>query len=447
MPRLHIIIAITFIFLVGTAAWASEEESGSAQGGVTLTEAIDLALSNNLELKAAEEGVAAAQFGIKAAKALNRFSLSANESYSKAGPGITEKIPGLGEFDIRPSKWQDVFSIALSQPIFTFGLNRNVLRIAEYGLDSALADYQAKINEIKYNVESSYYDLVQLKMLLDVQQQNLERARNDKHNAELRFEAGQSAKFEVIRADVAVKNAEEQLIGTKKKIEVAKLAWTRLIGIGEYREPVVVNPEAVKPSDLSFALDEAEEVALRMRPELKGLTAGIGSVETGASLKSLRPDLRFIGSYNLSDWATTFTTKEDWRLVFNLSIPLWDGGKANADVAKGMALAEQLRIKSRDLEELIKIEVADAYLAVAESAERMNATAATLALAEEAKRMADIGYTEGVVTLQELLSAEVDLSGAKVNRIGAVYGYLKAKAKLRKAMGVDTLLDEMTSGN
>ena len=445
MPRIYIIIAITLIFLVAAPGWASEAGVGSAQGTITLDEALDLALANNLELKAAEEGVAAAQFGIKAAKALDRFSMTATESYSKAGPGITEEVPVLGELDIRPSKWQDVFSIALSQPIFTFGLNRNILKLAEYGLDSALADYQAKLNEIKYNVESSYYDLVQLEMLLDVQQQNLERAQNDKHNAELRFEAGQSAKFEVIRADVAVKNAEEQLIGTKKKIEVAKLAWTRLIGIGEYREPVVMSPEAVTPLDLSFTLDEAREVALRMRPELKGLAAGIGSAERGASLKSLRPDLRFIGSYNLSSWSTAFTTKEDWRLGLNLNIPLWDGGKANADVAKGMALAEQLRIKSKDMEELIKIEVADAYLGVAESAERMNATAATLALAEEAKRMAEIGYTEGVVTLQELLSAEVDLSGAKVNRIVAVYGYLKAKAKLRKAMGVDALLDEMIS--
>ena len=128
--------------------------------------------------------------------------------------------------------------------------------------------------------------------------------------------------------------------------------------------------------------------------------------------------------------------------MFNLNIPLWDGGKANAEIAQGMHQAEQLRIQMSDLEDLIKIEVADAYLAVAESIERMNATAATLALAEEAKRMAEVGYSEGVVTLQEVLSAEVDLSGAKVNRIGAVYGYLKAKAKLRKAIGADVLPGE-----
>jgi outer membrane protein TolC len=51
--------------------------------------------------------------------------------------------------------------------------------------------------------------------------------------------------------------------------------------------------------------------------------------------------------------------------------------------------------------------------------------------------MAEIGYKEGVVILQDVLSAEVELSGAQANRIGAVYDYLKSLAALRKAMGVD----------
>jgi outer membrane protein TolC len=299
-----------------------------------------------------------------------------------------------------------------------------------------------KLDEIQYLVESSYYDLVQLEMLLDVQEQNLNRTQNDKRIAELRYEAGQVARFEVIRADVAVKNAEEELIGTRKNLDIAKLAWNRLLGVEAYRAPVMIDPDDVEAIDLSFSLDEADDVALRMRPELNGLSTGVESAEIGASLKSLRPDLRFISSYNLSDTSTAFSGNEDWRFMFNLNLPLWDGGKANAEVAQGMHEAEQLRITLSDLQELVKIEVADAYFAVSESIERMSATSATLALAEEAKRMAEVGYSEGVVTLQEVLSAEVDLSGAKVNRIGAVYGYLKAKAKLRKAMGVDILPGE-----
>lgn len=442
MPRTYIIIAGIALILLGFTSQAPCETADGPMDGVTLDGALSLALANNLELQAAAEGVAAARWGIKAAKALNLFSLSGAASTSKTGPEVAIDIPGQGEIPIRPGNWQSALSMTLSQPIFTFGLNKNIIKIAELGFDGALAEYEIKLDDIQYRVESSYYDLVQLEMLLDVQEQNLQRAENDKRIAELRYDAGQVARFEVIRADVAVKNAEEQLIGTRKNLDVARLGWQRLLGIEEFMGPVTIDPADVEPIPLAFTVEDAQDVALRMRPELAGMKAAIKTAERGAALKSLRPDLRFIGSYNLSNTSTAFSSNEDWRLMFNLNIPLWDGGKANAEVAQGMHQAEQLRITLADLERIVKIEVSEAYLAVSESIERMSATSATLALAEEAKRMAEIGYSQGVVTLQEVLSAEVDLSGAKVNRIGAVYGYLKAKAKLRKAIGTDALPGE-----
>ncbi len=442
MPRTYIIIAAICIFLVGLGPVAVAEDSDDLVPEISLDEAVAVAVQNNLQLQEAAKEVDASRFGVKAAKALNWFNLSMDGSYTKSGPAISENIPGFGDIVIVPKKWTTALSVTLSQPLATFGLNENLIKIARLGLDSALADYETKLDDIQYQVESSYFDLVQLEMLLDVQEQNLARAENDKRIAELRFDAGEVPRFEVIRADVAVKNAEEQLIGTRKNLHLARLAWTRLLGVDEYLAPVVINPEEIEPVPLDFALEDAQDLALRLRPELLGLKIGIESATRGARLKALRPDLRFVGTYGLSDTISAFSSKENWRLMFNLSLPLWDGGKSNAEVAQATTEADKLRITMEDLEDLVKIEVADAYLAVAESIERMSATGATLALAEEAKRMAEIGYSEGVVTLQDVLSAEVDLSGAKVNRIGAVYGYLKARAKLRKAIGADMLPGE-----
>jgi outer membrane protein len=442
MPRSLIIITTIAILLAPASAWSEEGIGDDAPETVTLAEALDLALSNNLELKAAAEALAAARLGVRAARALDWFSLAAQGSSTKTGPAITHDIPGQGQITISPSKFQHSISLSLTQPIFTFGLNRNLKEVAGLGLGTSLANYETKLDEIQYLVERSYYDLIHLEMLLDVQVQNLKRAENDMRIAELRYNAGQVARFEVIRADVAVKNAEEVLIGTNKALEIAKLAWRKVLGIDEYMAPEIIDPDDLVPVELSFTLDESKETALAMRPELKGLRHGVDAAEIAAKLKSLRPDLRFIGSYSFSSLETTFSAKESWRLMFNLNIPLWDGGRANAEMAQGMHEAEALRIQLSDLEEAIKIDVAEAYLAVEEALERMDATSATLELALEAKRMAEIGYREGVVTLQEVLSAEVDLAGAQANRIGAVYDYLKAIARLRKAMGVDMLPGE-----
>ncbi len=439
MPRTLIIITAITIFLFNLPASAEDAAASDTTAWITLPEAQKIALANNLEIKAAAEGLIAAQFGVKAANALDLFSLTAAGASTKSGPEITQDFPGVGTVVISPSNFIHTLSLTLSQPIFTFGLNRNMKKISEYNLGVAQSEYDTKLDEIQYLVESSYYDLIYLQLLLDVQEQNLDRASNDKHIAELRFDAGQVAKFEVIRADVAVKNAEESLIGTRKALNMAELAWMKVLSVDEFLAPVTINPDDVEGVPLEITLEEAKVTAIETRPELKGLRLSIGLAEAGARLKTLRPDLRFISSYNFSSSNSAFSSDENYRFIFNLNLPLYDGGKANAEFDQGMHQAEQLRLQLDDIEEGISIEVADAYYAIQEALERMDATSATLALAEEAKRMAEIGYKEGVVTLQDVLSAEVELSGAQANRIGAVYDYLKSLAALRKAMGVDVI--------
>ena len=436
MLRLHIIIATISVLLFTITPMVYGDTGQDLIVSITLEEALNLAYINNLELQAASEALIAAAFGVDAAKALDWFSLNAAGSSTKSGPAVVQEMPGQDPIVISPSTFQHAFSLTLAQPIFTFGLNSNLKKIANLNYAASVCDFETKFDEILFSVASSYYDLIYLEELLYVQQQNLERAENDKRIAELRFEAGQVPRFEVIRTDVAVKNAEEALIGTGKALKIAKLAWQRLLGVDEYIAPLKIDPSEIIPVVPEISLEDAQMIALEERPELKGLRIATDAAEIGASLKTLRPDLRFIASYNVASEGTAFSNSESWRLMFNFNMPLWDGGKANAEFAQGKHQAEQLRIQVADLEELIKIEVAEVYLAIEESVERMKATAATLELAEEAKRMAEVGYKEGVVTLQDILAAEVDLAGAKANSIGAVYDYIKAKAKLGKAMGV-----------
>ena len=438
MPRVHIIIIVLIFFLLSMPIFADEETANETVRRITVDQALDLARGQNLELKAAYQGVAAAQFGVTAARALDWFTLSLNNQGRQTGPPISTDISGVGEVVIIPSDFQSTASLTLTQPVLTFGLNKRLKQIAGLSLATAQTEYETRLDDIQFQVESAYYDLVYLELLLDVQGQDLERVENDKRIAELRYKAGQVARFEVIRTDVTVKNSEEVLLGTRKALAVAKLAWNRLLGVDEYHAPIKINPDDIDPVSLSFTMGLAQEMALTMRPELIGFRLGVDLAVISAKLKNLRPDLRFIWSYNITDVDTAFTSNSNWSILFNLEVPLWDGGKAKAEARQGFLQAEQLNFLEKDLEEIIEIEVADAYLAVEESIERIRATSATLELAQEAKRMAEVGYREGAVILQDVLSAEVELSSALANRLGAVYDYLKANAQLRKAMGVDS---------
>ena len=129
MSRTLISIAILVIIFYSPQSFAADDTSDDFRTTVSLIEALDIAMASNLELQAASEGLAAARFGVKAAKALDWFSLSAAGSSAKSGPEISQEIPGQGEIVISPSTWQHTLSVTLSQPIFTFGLNKNLKKV------------------------------------------------------------------------------------------------------------------------------------------------------------------------------------------------------------------------------------------------------------------------------------------------------------------------------
>lgn len=123
-------------------------------------------------------------------------------------------------------------------------------------------------------------------------------------------------------------------------------------------------------------------------------------------------------------------------LVAGISVPLhiFDRNRGNIAAAQAEERGAQARLADARLEARAEVEAGQALLEAAEA--RAQATATTLATAEETYRLARIAYEAGKSPLIELLAARHGLGVARGVRLDASAASLDARANLARLQGL-----------
>jgi cobalt-zinc-cadmium efflux system outer membrane protein len=123
-------------------------------------------------------------------------------------------------------------------------------------------------------------------------------------------------------------------------------------------------------------------------------------------------------------------------LVAGISVPLhlFDRNRGNIAAAQAEERGAQARLADARLEARAEVEAGQALLEAAEA--RAQATARTLATAEETYRLARIAYEAGKSPLIELLAARHGLGVARGVRLDASAASLDARANLARLQGL-----------
>jgi outer membrane protein TolC len=145
--------------------------------------------------------------------------------------------------------------------------------------------------------------------------------------------------------------------------------------------------------------------------------------------------LGFQGSYSQSDHATGLQQKTNWSLGLNLSYTLIDSGRARAAMDEAASRRDSVRASLEETRSLVALQVERAYSSLTQALDRINVARATLDSASEAVRIAEIGYSEGVITYIDYQDADLGYRQAETMYLQAIYGYLIAESSLRAALG------------
>jgi outer membrane protein len=127
--------------------------------------------------------------------------------------------------------------------------------------------------------------------------------------------------------------------------------------------------------------------------------------------------------------------RKSWDFSVNVSMPLWDGGRAKAETAEAAAASRALRERLADLDELIGVDVRQRLLEIESARAAITAAEDAIRSAEDARRVVDERFRVGVATSTEVLDAQVALLQAQLDRTRSLANLRLAEARLERALG------------
>ena len=131
-----------------------------------------------------------------------------------------------------------------------------------------------------------------------------------------------------------------------------------------------------------------------------------------------------------------------WTLGVGAQVPLWNWGETAAKVRKAGSQLKQAKIRFKKTEDLIRLQVRQAFLDLGKAEKNITATESGLETAREAYRLSTAAYQAGAGTNTEVLDARTALSRAQANHVQALFEYNVSLAALQRAIGAPVMKKE-----
>jgi len=426
--------------------WTSEAPVSVPEGAVTgwladfgdprLRELVMEAVSGNYDLAAGAARIDQAQERARIAGAdrLPRLDSSHRTSRSQSARGAAFQNTRANNFSL---------SVDLSWEVDLWGRVKN-LRDAELDRLGAEANlYEAARLSLAANVAKTLFEAVELRQQIDLTRRNLRSLRTNLEILDARLDAGDAddrtaLEISLSRADVA--RAESNLLASSQRQDGAKRTLETLLG--RYPEGAIEISDRFPAMRREVPAGLPSELLLR-RPDLLAAEARVDALfkEVSASRKALLPSFGITGNVG------TFSTREFsdildlnrlvWGIGYNLSRPLYQGGRLRANIRLDEARRDEL-VASYAETALVAFREVEAALAAERyltGQRRALTTAATEARRAETLSLSQ--YEEGLVEIITLLESQRRSFDAQSALLGIEFELLRNRVDLYLALGGD----------
>jgi outer membrane protein TolC len=453
--------AFEFAYLTGTgrterAAAPSPTTNNFVPQPLSLADAVNLALQRNPNILRAQKDLEVAQGVIiqTRAIAIPKVNLAGNFSAAQStdvdtvnNPPVvlnnTQVAPG---FTFGPDQnW--VTQVKLVQSLYEGGRIMSALRVARLTKERSLLDYQTAVANTVVEVQVNYFDVLLAVQQITVQEASVELLTRELADTTRRYNAGTVPRFNVLRAEVELANARPKLIRARNTYRIAKNNLVNRLGFNVPKEalediPLTLSGKLVA-EPYKIELPQAIALALERRTELEALrkTQALRKEDIINAKAPYKPSLQAYGGYDAHNSILSQDLADEkygWIAGVQLTWSLFDGRRTKGRVVEATALYERAGVELDDAGRRIELEVRTAYSNFIEADEVLKSQEKVLEEAEEALRLARARSEAGTGTQLDVLSAQTALTEARTTQILALHEYSVARARLERAIGINT---------
>lgn len=432
---LGLALTLTAIPLVAQLNDGKPDPDFAVPDRLDLEYSLAFALDNNFAIRQAKERIRQQEGVVLQVKSSTIPNVEASGGYNR-----NDKDVGVQGED---KYWS--FSVTANQVLYSGGAIRAGVKGQQLSLDAAVLELQAIINDQLLGVRTRFYSVILSREKIKVQEQNVELLQRQLQDVKNRFEAGTVSNFEVLRAEVALANAQVPLITARNDYRLDIETLRQILGFSTANEQNVTKiPEFLGSLDYtptSFDLRSSLSTAREHRPDLLRLQKLEDAAEQGIILNraGYYPNLSLYAGY---DWSKKFGSnslpgdRNGWVAGLSSSWAIFDGRATAGKVIQARSFLEQAKLAFSESQLAVDVEIRRAISTFQEATELAEASKKVVAQAEEAVRLANARYNAGTATQLDVLTSQVDLTTARINQLQAYYGYIVSVASVRKAMGL-----------
>ena len=406
-------------------------------GLMTLPELTEYALRNNPKTRQAwfAARAAAAGVGIEQADLLPQLAYTYNSTRSQQISANTLSV----------IPWQTRYgpSVSLSYLLFDFGTRMSQIQAAEYRLLAANLAQNRTLQDVVFQVEQAYYQLLGFEALVRTNEESLKNSEVAHEAAQKRRESGIATVADVYRAETAVAQAQLNLTRTKGEFEKARGQLASAVGLpvnGTLKVQTLSGAPQVQA--ITESLDNMLDRAKINRPDLVAAEAQARAARATANsaAKAGLPTITLSGSAGMILLPDNRPAVDTYNFSVNLNIPIFSGFRDTYTIRQAEANAAQAQAARDALYRQTELDVWQAYYDLQTAVGGISSTEAQVKSAEQTAQATLARYQGGFGSILDLLTAQQDESTARVQRIQSYLDWYTALARLNFSIGVNNLL-------
>lgn len=301
------------------------------------------------------------------------------------------------------------YRLTLSQPIFAGNRERKAIRQARLNVDVARQGVLDTEEQLIFGVAANFLAVVQAEDLLTVEQRNLELARRRRDQAQIFFEAGETTRVDVLRADTDIKAVERRIASARQARETA---------VSNLRLNLALDApiEVVPPGDFLPTLPDENALvreAETNRPELAQalVAAEIARLEVAKQRGAYLPTVTADGAW--INQRSGFPSDQYGQLSLNLSVPIFSSGEIKGRIVLADERRRQAELRVEEIRQAVREEVRQALVDLQTSEADLRLAREQLVAAEAEYEQATELYSAQELTSLEVEAAETSLADAR----------------------------------
>ena len=424
---------------------------------LNLDNALEIALSENPSVKVANKEIQKKQYAKKGAYAalFPQIDFTANYNrtlkkqvmYMDIDMGdMPDKIPdGMGMPDMdkgfevgRSNNWNTGFTAAM--PLVSASLWKS---LSISGTDVELAIEKARSSKIDMinQVKKSFYSVLLANDSYRVFKQSYDNAMQNYQDIKQKYEQGSVAEYDLIRADVTVKNIEPNMLQAENAVTLAKWQLKALMGM-DLDLNIACDGQLSDFESNLFGDYLATDTTLSENTNLKQIDLQAEQLRKTILMQKFDylPTLSLTGLYQWNAMNNDFKFKNyRWNpysmVGLSLTIPIFSGGSKFHKIKQSQVTLDQLRWQRDDTKRNLQLAVRQHLDNMNTCIKRFNAAQKGIEQAERGYAISQKRYDTGAGTWLEMNDAELALTQARLNFNQSIYDYMVAKADLEKVLG------------